>query len=228
MEETQFDQSVKVLANAAGRRDALRSLGAAGMALLTALGVTDAAARKHSDGADTGGGNRKHNNKDRRRTRNGNQTQHGNDPRHRSQDSEGEETLDGPAGPEGVIRLAGAGDGGQQIQAEGKRKKKRGPTGPTGPAGSAFATRREISDNSNPLPVAAGSIVSAFANCGGEGKAIACSYQLAGNAAELVNAIVQSFGPDVEFSGCGVSLERTTAVGSTAGATIQAMAICRD
>ena len=46
MEASRFDASLNVLAGSAGRRDALRSLGAAGMALLAALGLRDAVARK--------------------------------------------------------------------------------------------------------------------------------------------------------------------------------------
>ena len=42
MGETQFDRSVKGLAGAAGRRDVLRFLGMAGMALLAALGRGEA------------------------------------------------------------------------------------------------------------------------------------------------------------------------------------------
>jgi hypothetical protein len=234
MEETQFDQSVKVLANASGRRDAVRSLGMAGMALLAALGLGDASAKNNHSG-DSGknnGGKGTGNSKNRGKNGNRRQTQPGHDRRHRSGETEREETPDDPAGPEGVTRLAGTDEGGaQQVQAEGRRKKKRGPTGPTGPAGPAgsdFDLRREISGNSNPLPLAAGSNVSAFANCGGEGKAIACSYQLSGSAAQLANTVVQSFGSDSQFSGCGVNLTRTTDVGSSAGATTQAIAICRD
>jgi hypothetical protein len=48
MGESPFDQSVKTLADSAGRREALRSLSAAGMALLAALGLANGStARKH-------------------------------------------------------------------------------------------------------------------------------------------------------------------------------------
>src|SRR4051794_30832824 len=41
-EETRFDRSVKALAGPAIRRDALRSIGGAGMAMLAALGLANA------------------------------------------------------------------------------------------------------------------------------------------------------------------------------------------
>ena len=66
MVETQFDESLKVLAGAADRRDALRSLGAAGMAVLAGLSLTDAAARKKSRGGGKGRGQK---NKGRQRNR---------------------------------------------------------------------------------------------------------------------------------------------------------------
>ena len=51
MEESRFDRSVKALAAGADRRDALRSLGTAAMALLAAIGLADAAvAEKQNKG----------------------------------------------------------------------------------------------------------------------------------------------------------------------------------
>ena len=46
MEETRFEQALQVLAGVADRRDALRSFGAAGMALLAGRGLSDTVARK--------------------------------------------------------------------------------------------------------------------------------------------------------------------------------------
>lgn len=46
MDAARFDQSLKILANAAGRRDAMRSLGVVGMALLVGLGASDAVGAK--------------------------------------------------------------------------------------------------------------------------------------------------------------------------------------
>jgi hypothetical protein len=53
MDGARFDQSLKIHASSAGRRHALRSLGAAGMALLVGLGLTDggdARKAKNQDG----------------------------------------------------------------------------------------------------------------------------------------------------------------------------------
>jgi hypothetical protein len=73
MNETRFDQSVKVLANAAGRRDALRSLGVAGMALLAAFGFGDASATHRAKSGGQGGA--KHRNKHRGQKRRRSRTQ---------------------------------------------------------------------------------------------------------------------------------------------------------
>jgi hypothetical protein len=94
-------------------------------------------------------------------------------------------------------------------------------------AGKRLKTRREISESSDPLPVAVDSTVSAFADCGGEGKALSCSYQTSSSGAELLNAFVSTVGPNNERTGCAATLRRTAGSGSTVGATIQAMAVCR-
>jgi hypothetical protein len=56
MDGTHFDQSLKVLAPSAGRRHALRSLSAAGMALLIGLGLADGGDARKAKTQD--GGNR--------------------------------------------------------------------------------------------------------------------------------------------------------------------------
>jgi len=98
---------------------------------------------------------------------------------------------------------------------------------PDASARTRFRTRREISASSDPLPVAVDSTVFAVADCGGQGKALSCSYQTVSSGAELLNAFVFNVGPDNERTGCAASLRRTAGSGSTAGATIQAVAICR-
>jgi hypothetical protein len=50
VDESRFDESIKLFASSAGRRDALRSLGLVGMAALTALGLSDAAAQNNNHG----------------------------------------------------------------------------------------------------------------------------------------------------------------------------------
>ena len=59
MDQPRFDQSMKILAGSAGRRDAVRSLGAVGAALLSGLGFAGAstAARKDTNPGGNGGGN---------------------------------------------------------------------------------------------------------------------------------------------------------------------------
>ena len=102
----------------------------------------------------------------------------------------------------------------QQVQAEKKKHK------------GTLSTQVQISVNSNPLPITAGSSVSAFVPCGGEGTVVSCGYQTTTNAAQLVNAFVDNVAPNTDRSACAASLIRTTETGSTAGATIQAIAVC--
>jgi hypothetical protein len=123
--------------------------------------------------------------------------------------------------------------GGVQADGKGKKRKaKRGPTGPAGPAGPAglaeFATRKVIGANSESLPAATGSRVSATVDCGGEGKVVSCGYQTGGDATQFVNVFVSAVGSNPDRSVCVASLLRTTDVGSTAGANIQATAVCLD
>lgn len=112
MDETRWERSMKAIADHSGRRDALRSLGVAGMALLAALGL-----------ADGGEAKKKH---DRR----------GNDHKNQSRAAKkgggggGKRGSTGPTGPTGP---AGGGAG---VGATGPT----GPTGPTGVSGSPGAT----------------------------------------------------------------------------------------
>jgi hypothetical protein len=99
METTRIDRTVQGSTHAAGRRDALRSLGAAGMALLGTLGVADVSSRGTGKGAEA--------------------------PLHGEKRSF---------------------------------------------SGFEFATRVVVSAKSDPLTEATGSLVSATAECGGEGK----------------------------------------------------------
>jgi hypothetical protein len=83
-----------------------------------------------------------------------------------------------------------------------------------------------ISADSDELQTAAGSRVEVVADCGGEGKVVSCGYQTSDEPSELVNAFVLFVEPDLTNTGCSAALFRTTEVGSTAGATIQAVALC--
>jgi hypothetical protein len=117
MIENAVADSLKELAGAAGRREALRTLGAAGLGLLAALGLNTTAAKKNKDGGgqDGGKGRNKKNRKKNRPLRTGNQR---------------------PAGPDGTPPEA---TGAVQAQANDKKIGPTGPTGPTGPQGEVGA-----------------------------------------------------------------------------------------
>jgi hypothetical protein len=60
MNEYRFDRSIQSLARASGRRDAVRALGASGLALLAALRLADATAREsHKGGVQVDGKGKK-------------------------------------------------------------------------------------------------------------------------------------------------------------------------
>jgi hypothetical protein len=120
MDETHFDESVKLLTSAAGRREAISSLGAAGIALLAALGLNGAAAKNKNQSNDGGGkgvGTGRHSKKQRRRRTKGNDTP-GQDGRQQEADKTNP-TANGAVDAEGIGLL-----------------RKVGPTGPTGPTGA--------------------------------------------------------------------------------------------
>jgi hypothetical protein len=169
MDNNGLKRSMEGLAQATGRREAVRALGGRGLAVLAALGLAEASAK----------GSRK---------------------------------------------------GGAQADGKGKkkRKSKRGPAGPAGPAGLAeFKTRKVNSALSDPLATAAGSRVSATAECGGVGKVVSCGYVTDGGAAAFVNVFVETMVSNNEGS-CFANLLRTSEAGSIAGAAIKAVAICLD
>lgn len=126
MDDTRHEQPVNALAGPAGRRDAVRSLGAAGLALVAALGLSHGAA---ADQKNTNGGGNNPGNRNKQRNRDRNRNNHG-----RPQNP-AEEAANDAGGPDGAQQESAD----AQLQAERKRKgkKKPGPTGPTGPAGPA-------------------------------------------------------------------------------------------
>jgi hypothetical protein len=140
MDESRFDQSLKTLVSATGRRNAVRSLGAAGLAFLAALGLADAAAAERTRNGDRGDRG-KGGGTNRNRNRNKNRGRHANN----SQPQGPKEVLSvGPTGPNengdpGDDTPVGSQnlDGNVQARKKGKGKRKRGPTGPTGPTGPA-------------------------------------------------------------------------------------------
>jgi hypothetical protein len=112
MDAAGFNQSLKVLTSSAGRRYALRSLSAAGMALLVGRGLANGgdARNRTSKHQDAGKGQQQGDaHADGKGKGNG----------------KGKRGPTGPAGPTGPTGPANGGTGNQ------------GPTGPTGPAGRA-------------------------------------------------------------------------------------------
>lgn len=116
MDETRFDRAMTVIADPAGRRDALRSLGAAGVGLLAAVGL--------ASGSGDAKGQRRKRRKDAHQKKNRGKT--------RKQRRRPEQALDRPeetpAAPSDVAEEKGL---------VGDTLKKLGPTGPTGPTGPA-------------------------------------------------------------------------------------------
>lgn len=118
MDESRFDRSLQAVAGSAGRRDALRTIGAASMAVLAATSLADAGDAKRKN---KGGGN---NQKNRA---------------HAEKKGKGK-SKPGPTGPTGPTGPAGGGTGAGSTGPT-------GPTGPTGaasqvtgPAGASGST----------------------------------------------------------------------------------------
>jgi len=128
MDETRFDRTLKTLAESGGRRDAVRSLGSAGMALLAALGFA----------ADAEGMRGR-----RRRVRNLRERRNRDHLRSADRKARREEavTIDSPPSDTGTDEDAPSDESIQvdPLQAERKSKQgksgKTGATGPTGPRG---------------------------------------------------------------------------------------------
>lgn len=127
MDETRFDESVKDLVSATDRRDALRSLGAAGMAFMAALGLNGAAAKKHNGGGSKRGKGRQTKNQRKNRNQADLEQAPAASPNGAVQ-AEKEDNKVGPTGPPGPTGATGA------------NSNVPGPTGPTGPAGPTGAT----------------------------------------------------------------------------------------
>jgi hypothetical protein len=125
-------------------------------------------------------------------------------------------------GAAGLAALAAFG----LADASSAKKKKRKKTKKKGSRGSGFATRLEFSEFSDPLPVETGSQVVASVDCGGPGRVVSCGYQINGVGPLLVNTAITVVEPNGDLSSCAASLQRASDVGATAGAQIQAVAIC--
>jgi hypothetical protein len=135
MDETRFDQSLNSYAGFAGRRDALRSLGSAGMALLAAIGLT------------TGGEAKKNKHRDGKNKNDKNRTQA------ERKGGGGGKGKPGPTGPTGPTGPAGGGTGAGVT----------GPTGPTGPAGPAGSSTTRVKDSGQ--VVGSNGTARAFVSC---------------------------------------------------------------
>lgn len=112
MDESRIEQSSPVMTG--GRRDALRSLSAAGMAVLAALGLAEAGEAKKNK--NNGGGNNHKKRAQAEKKRGG-----------------GGKSKPGPTGPTGPTGPAGGGTGAGAT----------GPTGPTGAQGNVGSTGPE-------------------------------------------------------------------------------------
>src|SRR5688572_15233364 len=133
MDETRFDSLIMSLANPAPRRTAVQSLGGAAMALLAALGASDALAARNGQNNQNQNRNKK---RKRKRNRNGSGTSQTVDAAETGDDAEDKETGDGePFGPDNDR----SGGGSQRVSAQAKKKAKRGPKGDTGPTGPTGA-----------------------------------------------------------------------------------------
>lgn len=187
MDQTLPNPSRQGLTSAAGRRDAVRSLGAAGVALLAALGLADAAraGQHHRSG-------RKH--KRRERDRKKPQTSSPAPASDGSLDGTSDENglvqaekkgklgPPGPAGPTGATGPGGSGSQGPTGPqgATGSQ----GPAGPTGETGAAGATGDTgptgpsaapsiVTVQGGSVPIASGGTATTDASCGCGYEAIA-------------------------------------------------------
>jgi hypothetical protein len=229
VDETRFDESVKVLANATDRRDALHSLGAAGMALLAALGLRDAAAKKNDNGGGQGGGKKQPNhsrNRDRKRRA---QDRHERAPISAEvgppgglptplQGPTGPTGPTGPEGPQGEPGDAGApGNDGATGPAgpAGADSQVAGPTGPPGPTGS---TKGVVRNAISSAPGNPGSI----ARCEPGEHAVGGGYITLGIDFSDVLSIKSIPSPQ---DGVPTAWEAGT-IGGGAGGRIQAWVIC--
>jgi hypothetical protein len=128
MDVTRIEQTDPPLGGAAGRRDALRSLSAAGMALLAALGLATSGESKKNNG----GNNHKRRDHDKNRDQRKSQ----------AEKKGGGKGKPGPTGPTGPTGPAGGGTGAGSTGPTGPTGAQgntgnTGATGPTGPAGAA-------------------------------------------------------------------------------------------
>jgi hypothetical protein len=252
MEETRFDQSVRRLTNAAGRREASRSLGAAGMALAAVLGLRTGGAagkeRHRRGGADGKGGGHDGKNRNRHRRRQDNQPGQTRTPAEGADEARGpgenpgqaggvaaerkRKKKRGPTGPTGPTGPAGGGTGAGATGATGPTGRTgptgpAGPTGPTGPTGATgpnFDSVIEQGDISDPLGTTQGQVVSSTACCD-TGKLLGGGYSVQASGEQAFNVFVNLSRPNGDCY--TAQIQRTSSTGNVAGATVLAFAVCR-
>jgi hypothetical protein len=196
------DRSSNVLTDLTDRRNALRVLGAASTAFVAALGLGGATGEARGQGGLGKGKEKSHRNQPTRPTRD---KEGGKRPAERG---------DEPAEPGGGATTETASTKSASVEAQ--RKKRR------------FASQKVQGDLSAPLSTEVGSQVFSRAFCpGGKGKLLGGGYSIDGTSAQLVNVIVIHSAPDDGAGSFAAVLRRTSDSGNTAGATIQAFAICK-
>lgn len=186
MDENRFERSMKAIADLSGRRDALRTLGGAGLGLFTALGLSEYGAAK----GNMGNNSRRRNDARRRKRKAQQQAQDRPADQVQEQPEAALAAPTGPAdekgplgdfikklGPTGPAGMAGpTGPTGPQsaagpagVPGVAGPAGPAGDPGPTGPAGSAAASiTRVFGEGRLCLPevgTSAGGYVCAFAEC---------------------------------------------------------------
>lgn len=221
MDTNRFDQSLQLFAGATGRRDAVRSLGVIGTALLAALGLSSAQAKNNHGG----GGKR----------RGGKGGGDGAPDAARAVQAERKrkgKKKPGPAGPTGPTGPTGPANGPPGSQ---------GPTGPTGPAGAdgqagapgaTGPTGPQMSlvtlsgQFSDVLGAVVGSEVESIAECGLGLTPLNCGWSYQGAAGDFEHTTTQvGHGFFRGVGSCTARLRRTATV-ANAGGRIGVSAIC--
>ena len=195
------DRSSNVLTDLADRRSAVRVLGAASTAFLAVLGfggVTGEARGRGGPGKGKGKSDRN------QRTR---------DARHAEGVNRPADRGDEPAAP---VDDASATERSEERRGRGAAEE------------AAVRSKKVVGDPSGPLAAVDGAGVFSRAFCpGGNGRLLGGGYDVNGTPEQLVNVIVAEAAPDDGVGSFVAVLRRTSGSGSTAGATIQAFAICK-
>jgi len=192
------DRSSNVLTDLADRRSALRVLGAASTAVLATLGLGGVTGEARGRGGPGKGKGKSDRNQ---------RTQHTRHP------DEGTSRLadrgDEPAAP---VNDASSTEPVKNASVTAQRKRRR--------------SIRVAGGQSKPLAADSPGVFSRAFCPGGDGKLLGGGYNVNGTPEQLENLIVVEAGPDGDAGSFTATLRRTSGSGS-AGATIQAFAICK-